>query len=194
MCRYLMSRGASTKKGSQEDSHFPMSAAAEGGNLNVCMLLYENGAQNDVRRTDKDGWNPFHAVAYLGYDELIRWLVLQGALCADANSEKIKGNRIYPGTLFNNGNRSAISRSCERLVEWAEEITQTQSALVTFLVGTLPPEPGEDQTRSIQCLSGHPGVRKHISDFVGLEVTKRKHLRILQSVVDVLPPFIGIGC
>ena len=83
-----------------------------------------------------------------------------------------------------------VSRSCERLVEWAEEITQTQSALVTFLVGTLPPEPGKDQTRSIQCLSGHPGVRKHISDFVGLEVTKQKHLRILRNVAEVMPSFI----
>ena len=35
-------------------------------------------------------------------------------------------------------------------------------------------------------LGGHPGIRKHIGDFVGLEVTKGKHLRILLRVVDVL--------
>jgi hypothetical protein len=38
--------------------------------------------------------------------------------------------------------------------------------------------------------SGHPGVRKHIGNFVGLEVTKAKQLRILRNVVDVLPSFI----
>ena len=46
------------------------------------------------------------------------------------------------------------------------------------------------QIRTLQCLSGHPGVRKHIGDFVGLEVTKGKHLRILRNVVDVLPSLI----
>ena len=81
-------------------------------------------------------------------------------------------------------------RWCELLVEWAEEVTQSHSALVTFLGGTLPPAPDKDQSRALQCLSGYPGVRKHIGNFVGLEVTKRKQLRILRSVVDVLPSFI----
>ena len=46
------------------------------------------------------------------------------------------------------------------------------------------------QIRTLQCLSGYPGVRKHIGDFVGLEVTKGKHLRILRNEVDVLPSLI----
>jgi hypothetical protein len=60
-----------------------------------------------------------------------------------------------------------------------------------FLLGTLPPAPDKDQSCALlQCLSGHPGVRKHIGDFVGLEITKGKQLRILRQVVDVLPSFI----
>ena len=59
-----------------------------------------------------------------------------------------------------------------------------------FLLGTLPPAPDKKQSRTLQCLSGHPGVRKHIGTFVGLEVTKAKQLRILRNVVDVLPSFI----
>jgi hypothetical protein len=90
---------------------------------------------------------------------------------------------------------SQISRprrtSCERLVEWAKEVTQTHSSLMMFLLGTLPPAPDKDQSCALlQCLSGHPGVRKHIGDFVGLEITKGKQLRILRQVVDVLPSFI----
>jgi hypothetical protein len=194
MCRYLISRGAST---TMEDGVTPMYVAAEEGNLDICKLLYENGAQNNIQDLDVDGWTPFHIAAIsnfglvdIRYDEIVRWLVLNGALCVDVHSEEIKGDRIYPEVLFSNRNRSRISRTCERLVEWAKEVLQTHSAVVTFLGGSLPPALDEDQTRALQCLSGHPGVRKHIGDFVGLEVTKKKHLCILRQVVDALPSFI----
>ena len=78
----------------------------------------------------------------------------------------------------------------KRLVEWAKEATQTHSAVVTFLGGTLPPAPDTDQSGILQYLSGHPGVRQHIGDFVGLKVTKRKQLRILRNVVDTLPKLL----
>jgi len=60
-----------------------------------------------------------------------------------------------------------------------------------FLLGTLPPAPDIEQSCTpLQFFSGHPGVRKHIGDYVGLEVTKGKQLRILRNVVDLLPSFI----
>ena len=196
MCRYLISRGASTTKAVQDNAFCPMFAAADAGHLDVCKLLYANGAQKDLRRDDGYGWTPFHIAAASRHasvssrDEIVRWLVLHGALFLDANSKEIGGDRIYPEGPLSRGNRSTILRSCERLVEWAEEVTQTHSSVVIFLLGALPPAPGKEQSRTLQCLSGHPGVRKHIADFVGLEVTKGKHLRILRQVVDVLPSFI----
>ena len=83
-----------------------------------------------------------------------------------------------------------MSRSCVRLVGWAKEVTQTHSSLMMFLLGTLPPAPGKDQSRTLQCLSVHLGIRKQIGNFVGLEVTKVKQLRILQSVMDVAPSLL----
>jgi hypothetical protein len=187
MCRYLISRGASTTKSCAEEDGFfcPMYATAHWGHLDICKVLYANGAQNDVRRGNPaaDGWTPFHAAACHGYDELIRWFVLQGALCADGNSEEIEEDRVSFEALRYDSVRS----SWQRLVEWAKEVTQTHSSVVAFLCGALPPAPDENQSRTLQCLSGHPGVRKHIGDFVGLEVTKGKQLRILRQVVDVLP-------
>jgi hypothetical protein len=206
MCRYLISRGASTTKscdhlvpmlGGTRFAHlFPMHVAAENGHLEICKLLYANGAQNDLRRGDGDGLTPFHAAAYSDRDDVLRWLTLHGALCADVNSDNVEVDRIYPAATAFGGHpilqrlKRSMSRSCWRLVGWAKEVTQTHSSLVTFLGGTLPPPPGKTQRRTIQCLSGHPGVRKHIGDFVGLEVTKAKQLlRILRQVVD-LPSFI----
>ena len=69
-------------------------------------------------------------------------------------------------------------------------MTQTHSAVVTFLLGTQPRAPEKDQNRTLQWFSGHCGVRKNIGDFVGLEVTKEKQLRILRNVVDAVPSLI----
>ena len=192
MCRYLVSRGASTTNRSEElGLLFPMLMAAQEGHLNICMLLYVNGAQNDVRRTEKEGWTPFlAAAAYFSQYEVARWLVLQGALCADASSQEIEKYRLYPTDYGGDNNRKRMANLCQLLVEWAEEVTQTHSAFVMFLLGTLPPAPDKKQSRTLQCLSGHPGVRNHIGDFVGLEVTKRTQLGILRSVIDVFPSFI----
>ena len=206
MCRYLISRGASTTKRSERNTFlYPMHVAARGGHLDICKVLYANGGRNDVRtdRDDEDGWTPFHVAAIIDHDELVRWLTLHGALCADGSSDTVEGHRIYPVTLrcseeedpifpeaWKRARKGEISSSCKRLVRWAKEVTQTHSALVMFLGGALPPAPDQDQCRTLQCLSGHAGVRKHIGDFVGLEVTKRKHLRILHQAMDVLPSFV----
>ena len=161
-----------------------MYAAAGRGHLDICKILCANGWRNDIWKEDLSGWTPFHIAAYKGHDELVRWFVLQGALCADANSEEVQGDRI-PRMLH-----PEDARACERLVEWAKEVTESHSSLMMFLLGALPPAPGKNQSRTLQCLSGHPGVRKHIGNFVGLEVTKAKQLRILRNVVEVLPSLI----
>ena len=190
MCRYLVSKGASTTK-SAEDGLCPMHYATSKGHVDICNLLYANGAQNDIRKAYWNGWTPFHVAAVTGQVEVMQWLTLHGALCADGSSEEIEKDRIYLDDSWRDGNMSVISRSCVRLVEWAKEVTQSHSALVNFLLGTLPPAPGKDQSCILQYFSGHPGVRKHIGDFVGLEITKGKQLRILRQVVHVLPSYIA---
>ena len=170
-----------------------MAIAARRGHLEVCKFLHANGASHDIWKEGTGNWTPFHSAAFHGHDELVRWLVLQGALCADGSSEEIETDRdhlVYPELCF--GNESKFSSSCELLVEWAEEVTQSHSSVMIFLLGMLPPAPNKTQSRIIQDLSGHPGVRKHIGDFVGLEVTKGKHLRILRKVVDVVPSLMRI--
>ena len=122
----------------------------------------------------------------------MRWLTLHGALCANASSDEIERDREHLIYQEYESGESVICRSCERLVEWAKEITESHSSPMMFLLGALPPAPGKDQSRILQCLSGHPGVRKHIGNFVGLEVTKAKQLRILRNVVDVVPSLMAI--
>ena len=185
MCGYLVSRGASTTK-SSDVSLFPMKAAAQKGHLEICKLLYANGAQNDVRRRESDGSTSFTSAALYGHVKVVRWLTLHGALCADSNSKGVD-ERTLEGYHMN----GPVILSCYHLIAWAEKITQSHYALITFLGGMLPPDPADAGQRCIlQCLSGHPGVRKNIGDYFGLKISKRKHLGILRSVVAVLPAFV----
>ena len=206
MCGYLASRGASTTKPDDSGEYFnwPMAAAASEGHMEVCKVLFVNGAEDDVRRRDADGWTPFIMAAneaewplHENRDDLVRWLTLHGALCRDGGSDRIhiraRGPRIEGETDVEHWQRFVgpdVLPPCQRLVEWAKGGTQTHSALVTFLIGALPPAPNKDRSCLLQVLSGVPGLRKHICDFVGLEVTKRKQLRILRQVVDILPSYI----
>ena len=180
MCRYLISRGASTTK---DVSYY----AASKGDLSLFKLLYYNGAKHQLR-TGISHMTSFHCSAEEGRDEMVRWLVLHGALCADDDSEDIVGDMIH-NRFYRNLDRN-IYRTCQRLVDWSKDVLQAHLSVITFLLGSLP-----DNGRGciLQCLSGHPGIRKQIGDFVGLEVTKAKRLRILQSVVKVLPETMRIG-
>lgn len=197
MCRYLLSLGASTTVRSLDKHWCPMYAAAYGGEVEVCKLLFRNGAETDIRKRSY-GWTPFTAAAQNRNDELVRWLVLHGALCPDGSSDIIEGCRIYVKpygdvNVWKKHTEPPVFESIRRLVEWAEDIIRTRSSLMTFLLGTLPPSPGKDQegTYTSQYLSGQPGIRKNIAHFAGgLEVTRTKHLRILHSVMEVLPSFM----
>jgi len=143
-------------------------------------ILYTD---KNLSGVDEGLWTTFHEAAWQGQHGVVQWLTLNGALCTNDSSETLQKALIYPRP---NNNSPGISRSLQRLVEWAQKVTQSHSALFMFLLGTLPPARDMSRSRIIQDLSDHPGIRKHIGDFVGLEVTKGKHLRILHQVVDVL--------
>ena len=178
MCRYLVSRGASTTKWLGDKK--PMEIVALKGHVDIGKLLYANGAQDHVRLVNTDGWTPFLYAAHREFDDFARWLVLHGALCHDDSSDEVDGDLIHG---LNRWADEETYPACRRLVDWSKDVLQAHSSMVTFLLGTLPPTPEKDRGCILQCLSGHPGIRKNIADFVGLEVTKAKQLCILRSVV-----------
>lgn len=190
MCRYLLSRGASTTR-LDGDNFSPMHAAAIKGRFDLGKLLYANGAKDHVRLKNKYSWTPFLYTALYGYDDFVKWLVLHGALCRDDNSDEVDGDLIHYGRTGSANDR--IYAACRRLVDWSRDVLQEHSSMVTFLLGTLPLIPDSGRTCILESLNGHPGIRKLIGDFVGLEVTKAKQLRILRSVVKVLPETMRNG-
>ena len=197
MCQYLRSKGASTTKKCEVRGRvssgrrccglvFPMYAAVEGINsLEMCKWLYANGAQSDVRQQSNNGYTPITLAASDNNDELVRWLVLRGALCADDGSDI----PTIPTKILRRA-RPAF----ERLVEWAGTATQPirNPAVLAFLSGALPPKSNDDTDSSCilqYYLIGEPGIRKRIADYAGLYT--KKEVSILRQVRDELPPFLA---
>ena len=191
MCRYLVSRGASTTKVSSNHFWCPMYAAALSGCLDICKFLYAHGAKNDIRKVNGARWSPFLTASIRKHDELMRWLVLHGALCADDNSDYIEVERLKRNS-YANGDCPKLHQSYTKLLEWAEETIQNRSSLLMFLLGTLPSsDTSSGQPCILQNLSGHLGVRKHIAAFVETECLTPKHLRILHQLTEVLPSVLS---
>jgi len=135
MCRFLLSKGASTTSGTG-DASFPMYQAALYGHLDVCKWLHRNGASADIRRTNSKGFTPLGAaIAGECKDSrnITRWFILNGALSRDSDW------KIDKACLRKNLFRFSFYQSEERpqLLSWALEILQTHHCFQVFLSGTL---------------------------------------------------------
>ena len=192
MCQYLLSKGAST---TEQRLSFPIMSAVSADNLEMCKWLYVNGAQSHVRRETRTGCTPLGVAAKNNNDELVRWLVLHGALCADDSTDIVDCELIRIARVMKSSqNIRCVGPALERLSEWAGTATQPicNPAGVAFLCGALPPKSNDDiaSPRILQCyLSGEPGIRKRVADYAGL-FTKRE-VSILRQVRDELPPFLA---
>ena len=236
MCRYLLSKGASTSwvvdnddNDDDENSgwsfHYwasPMYAAAYGGHLEVCKWLCNHGARNDVRKSSNFYDSPLHiAIRHMqgandlpadGCDQhlkVCRWLILNEALCPN-NDGVVCKDRIREAFRSNRGEIIMFN--------WASDALKEHDRFMVFLMGTHIPVPfsteelvkllnkklrsadsvsaiieslsehqqhyiwKKEQRRPsiVQCLSGHPGIRKHIADMIG--VVRGRDLRILRSL------------
>ena len=230
MCRYLLSKGASTTQNWVDDYDdddeskggnlycSPIFAAARGGHLDICKWLCEYGARGDIRLINDFHDSPLsNAIRKIRYEDeggrlrqICRWLILNEALCPDDDGvvcadhiEEAFGG-YSDDTIF--------------LRNWARDAIAEHDNFLVFLMGTFPHAQftteelrkllnqklrspnstttimeslSEDQQLSlwnseqrphsiVQCLSGHPGIRKHIADMIG--VVRGRDLRILRGL------------
>ena len=202
MMRWLYSKGASTRD-ENVGFYFPMYCAATHGHLNVCKWLYDHGAAQDIKRRTQaacvasvNGISPLRGSSiFSDHQELTRWLILRGALCAEDGTGEldmdILKQELGSGTsprLFGDHN----ARKREMILKWADELHQRRGPFHAFLFGTISrPKVHSYPTRKslspLRNLGGQPGVLQVISDFAG--IVRGREARIIRQLTAVLPDF-----
>ena len=140
MCRYLLSKGASTTATGTDGTLFPMFAAANGGHLDVCKWLYVHGAEEDIGRRNDD----YTPLGFAGSQACCRWFVLKGVLSLGDKPGFVcpklmrQDFRPRPSTDYDPRTPRTYYDPRPELLEWAKQSVQTQSGFMTFLLGTLP--------------------------------------------------------
>ena len=143
MCRYLLSKGASTTATSTDCIWFPMYSAAAGGHLNVCKWLYDHGAKEDIARRSTDNYwsnaghySPLQAAG--PSQACCRWFILKGVLSLDDKPGIVDPERMRRDIRPDYDDNEIIYDVRPQLLEWAKQSVQTHSGFMTFLLGTLP--------------------------------------------------------
>ena len=141
MCRYLLSKGASTTAISRNIDHgnfaqHPMYAAARGGHLDVCKWLYKHGAEEDIGGRNTMGYTPLGCTTS---QACCRWFILKGVLSLDDKPGIVDPERMRQRYGIAPRVRNGVIHDVRpQLLEWAQQSVQTHSSFMTFLMGTLP--------------------------------------------------------
>ena len=159
MCRYLLSKGASTTATSTCGWWFPMYSAALGGHLDACKWLYDHGAEGDIIKTNGRNGDIYSHFSPLGCavgqwsvdrKNTSRWFILKGVLSPDDKPGVVcpilMRRDIHPrrhdDEIEHHDDEEAsddvIYDERPRLLEWAKQSVQTHSSFMTFIMGTLP--------------------------------------------------------
>lgn len=153
MCRFLLAKGASITKASDDGWWFPMVAAVRGGQLHVCKWLLDNGAASNVgRRFGNDRSSLWYATRSGDekYFEVGKWLILNGALRVSDGNEGMRevdanalvldmAPRHYHLVLrqdrLNNEIPNVQTDTRQMYLSWADGAVADHRTFFTFLCG-----------------------------------------------------------
>ena len=167
--------------------------------MEVCKWLFDHGAAKDVKRRTREnssyypnGRSPLYvAFGISSHQDVNRWLILNGALCKDDDSDldvEIMERDIDPN------HRTYVVCAKERkvLLEWANELHRARTSFLLFLSGALSRPKHAYRTRrsksAVRILSGKSGVLELIGDYVG--IVNGREARIIRQLTEMLPDLI----
>lgn len=80
MCKYILSRGADSRKADDKNGCCPMYWAAWHDRLEICKLLFhDGGAHDDIRKVSRSGLSPLRVALHRGNYDVILWMIPNGA-------------------------------------------------------------------------------------------------------------------
>ena len=167
MCRYLLSKGASTTAANTDGFWFPTYAAALRDQLDVCKWLYAHGAKEDVGRRNSSDYSPLGCATS---QACCRWFILKGVLSLDDKPGVVDPERMRQRRGLQTRTRDSVYRIDVRpqLLEWAQQSVQTHSGFMTFFMGTLPaPAFTQAALQSLlaECLQSQDAAEMVMSNF-----------------------------
>lgn len=201
MCRYLLSKGASTTAASGSfDFWFPMYSAAITGQLEICMWLFAHGAEGDIRRANYSDHSPLKALLWNSVKEerhyaTCRWFILMGALSED-DSGVVSPDLVERDLRPKYDLRYCVVDERPQLLGWARESVEANDTFMAFLLGTLPAPTNARRTRATvrrqhapnRCLAGKSELLQLIADYAG--IVRGRDLRILRNLVEPLSRYL----
>ena len=154
------------------------------GELNVCKWLYDNGAAEDITKTDDEGNTPMHRACYRGHLSVCQWLVLNSAL-NDPTSEQVD-EAIVQGAA-----RRMSNHTQSKLLSWARDMIDTHDTFLNVFLraSVILPASQQHAHPSARCLLPrlHRAVLERVSWFAGVEVGRRvRNVREFKEVLEAL--------
>ena len=142
MCRYLVTRGASTTDEAGLDYNIvqcPMSAAAVFGRKDVCQWLFHHGAHIHISRERSNplrlALEPMKQVHLETATETVKWLLFNGGIPSDAegylNGSAMK--KVFTMDIIERYSVDEAQNGRERLLHWAEKICSVHDAFYIFV-------------------------------------------------------------
>ena len=226
MMRWLYVNGADTRD-AEVPVWFPMWAAARNGNGTgrciclICKWLFEHGAAEDIKRPTRiaesfsigvtrplnRAFSPLRQIRR----NLIRWFILNGALCKDDNLgdldvEKMKADL---DSIWGHMPRRRVRTERAALLTWANDLHRARYSFLLFLSGSLTAprlaQPAGSPPRTVsplQCFGGVPEVLEQIGRYAGHRqyhgwsydagLVRGREARIIRQLTELLPglPFL----
>ena len=199
MMRWLYVNGADTRD-EDVDFYFPMYFTAVLGKIEACKWLFAHGAAKDVKRRAREnypgcphGRSPLYAAFVNGHRNLSRWLILNGALCKDADSGDLD-IEVMKEDLHTKSSHVGLVQETKALLEWATELHRPRTSFLLFLSGTVSRPKHVYSTRRtvspLKLLGGKPGIRELIGDYVGF--VRGREAKIIRQLTEMFPDFAAV--
>ena len=190
MMRWLYVNGADTRD-VDLPLYFPMWLAILNLRLEVCKWLFAHGAAKDIKRGNQWNESPLSATfgrAMPSYQNVSRWLILNGALCKDDDSGELEVEIMKQDLVSKRYPRLRVEER-KALLEWATDLHRPRTSFLLFLSGALSCPKHAYRTRRssspVRILSGKSGIMELIGDYVGFVCGREA--RIIRQLTELLP-------
>mmetsp|Transcript_25558 Transcript_25558/g.73903 ORF Transcript_25558/g.73903 Transcript_25558/m.73903 type:complete len:190 (+) Transcript_25558:316-885(+) len=156
-----------------------------GVGIDVVRWLHCHGARNDIKRVSIENISPLSSAFMGGQIEVLKWLILAGALCKEDDSGDLDMVLVRDQLSTNSYGARYLRRTG---LEWTAEFLQNRNILITFLKGTMTKARNQSP---LHILNGKDDVLRMIATYAGTVRGPEKLIRELATTIVILNSEFG---